>query len=138
MDDQNLVRLKRVVFGLIAFLSLVFLIGFFSGIKNLFLAPLLFYFFSGLALISMTLKAEVEGKLRVYLLISGFCSVVFTAGVAYGVLGIWGFYDIYDPLYLISVIAAVLGFIVGTIGSLTFLGKTGGPRPSPDAIAFDA
>ena len=118
-NEQNL--LKRILIGMIAFFALVFLVSLIPKAENVFLLPLLFFFLLGLSLMYKSSSSKPEGRLKSFLWVTGISSLVFSLGLLYGVLGMWGYYDINDPLFLGSVIAGVLAFIIGAIGTLLLL-----------------
>ena len=114
-------KLKRLVIGLAVLFILFYLIGFLSEIENLFLLPLIPFLLLGIYLIQQTFVLSIEGKLKMFLLLTGFSSLLFSIGVMYGVMGIWGFYTIVDAVYLIALITSMSGFIIGMTRSLSLL-----------------
>ena len=126
MIHQNyLKRLRRVVWGLVLLLIIFFLGGFLDFGAGSLLIIVLLYFGLGIVLNVSVVKSGAKGKLRLYLLLTGISSTVFSLGVTYGIVGIMGYYTINDFLYLSSVIIAFLAFVIGTICSLFWLNKGG-------------
>lgn len=124
-NEKNIRRIKIIVYGLVVSFILIFINGFLSlGGKSL-LAFDLLYFVLGVTLLLQIFKSDVEGKLKGLLLLTGFSSLGFSAGIAYGVFGIWGFYSINNPIYLGLTIVSWIGFIIGVIGSFVLLKNEG-------------
>ena len=113
-------RLRNTTYALIVSFVGVFLVGFVPGPNRLFLVPLFCLAVATLALLALTMS-EAERRLRRFSLIAGLAAAGFIAGVLYGTLGMMGFYEIYDPVFLTVVIASALGTVVGTAGTLAFL-----------------
>lgn len=112
------------MYALMGLFACVFLVGFLPGPSNLFLVPLLLYGVASLILLSFTLASSAGGSARRFLLLAGFSALGFTAGGLYGTVSMWGFYEIYDPLYLTWVIVSSLGFVGGAAMSLASLRRS--------------
>lgn len=126
MDNNKIKRFKRIVYGLIGLFALFFITGFLDlGGKTL-LVIILLYFVLGIILNICIFRSKPEGKPRASLLLTGVAVAVFSMGVTYGILGIWGLYPINDIVYLTSVIASWSGFLFGAIWSILELRKRGG------------
>ncbi len=123
MIETNMNTLKRIIYGLLCTFILVYLTGLLSGVELIFLVPLFFFFVLGIMLIYRTVKSTVEGKLKGLLLITGYAAIAYTVGVVYGVLGMTGYYDLYDPLYLTLTLAPLVYFLIGVWGSLSLIMK---------------
>ena len=125
MSEKNLRRLKRIVYGLIALFILLMLSSFVPFWVNLIYLFIFLYFIFGVSLIVLTLKSEVDRKLRVFLLLTGFSSIGFAASIINGFLAMSGFYTFPEVLYFISTLAPMAGFIIGAIGSIVLFRKGG-------------
>lgn len=90
------------------------------GPRRLFLFPLFCLALATLALLRLTIRVA-EQRLRRFSLVAGLAGVGFVAGVLYGTLGMMGFYEINDPVFLTVVIASALGTVFGAAGSLVSL-----------------
>ena len=121
LNEKNQKGLKRLVYGLITLFILLFLSGILDIGGKLLFALILLYFVLSVAINVLIFKSKPEGKLKVFLLLTGISSVVFSLGIIYGILGIWGFYSINDLIYLSSVIASWIGFMTGALGSIILL-----------------
>ena len=113
---------KRVLYGLLC--SFIFFcgIGFFEvGGKVLLgsLVPLLLF-----AIFLAFITPGIEPKpLRNYLWLTLLGALGFTAGVAYGIMGIWGWYEVDNKIYLGSVMLSWAAFLLGLIESFVHLRK---------------
>ena len=117
-------RVKRIVYGLIVLYILLELSSFAPpnlAILGYFI--LLLYFILGVTLIALTLKAEVEGRLKVLLLFTGFSSLVFSVSVLNGFLAVSGFYTFPEVLYFITVLVPLILFLIGALVSIVLLRK---------------
>lgn len=114
-------RLKRTIITLLVLFFAVFLVGFVSGIPNLFLVPLAAYCGFGVVLVTQTLRSSPSESSRSWLFLAGYSAIGFAVAVSYGVLGIWGLYVIYDPLYAGAVILSAAAFLVGATRGLLLL-----------------
>jgi|TARA_Y100000310_G_scaffold345855_1_gene471470 hypothetical protein len=138
MRDKNLRRLKRIFYGLVVIFILLLLSSFtpplasknlILGIISLFLIP--FYFVLGITLIYLTLKSEVEGKLRVFLLLTGTSPIVFLIGVIlHNLLGALGMKILHIVFFFIAILVSPILFLTGAIGSIVLFRKKGGRHPA--------
>lgn len=113
---------KRILYGLLLFFLVFCAIGFFDvGGKVLlgFLVPFLLF---ALFLIFITPGIEPI-KLRNYLWLTALGAIGFTAGVTYGVMGIWGMFEVDNKIYLGSVMLSWAAFLLGLIESFVHLRK---------------
>ena len=113
---------KRILYGLLLFFILFCAIGFFDvGGKVLLgsLAPFMLLALF-LAFINPGIKPLI---LRNYLWLTALGAFGFTAGVAYGVMGIWGWFEVDNKIYLGTVILAWGFFLLGLIESFVHLRK---------------
>lgn len=114
-ETAEKMKTRSIVYGLLSLFILIFVNGFLEwGGKTLLLLSILFF------LLGCTLFVLLppQGKLRTFLLVTGVSTLGFSTTLVYGVLGIWGYYDIYDPLYLTVGIIFGIGFVIGSIGSV--------------------
>ena len=111
---------KRILYGLLFFFLVFCVIGFFNvGGKVLLglLAP-----FMLLALFLAFINPGIEPPtLRNYLWLTAIGAFAFTAGVAYGVMGIWGWFEVDNKIYLGTVMLAWAAFLLGLIESFVHL-----------------
>ncbi len=117
-------RVKRIVYGLIVLYILLELSSFAPpnlAILGYFI--LLLYFILGVTLIALTLKSEVEGRLKVVLLLTGCSSLVFSVSILNGFLAVSGFYTFPEVLYFITVLVPLTLFLIGAIGSIVLFRK---------------
>jgi hypothetical protein len=114
-------RLKQTIVTLLVLFFAVFLVGFVSGVPNLFLVPLAAYCGFGVVLVTQTLRSTPSESARAWLFLAGYSSIGFALAVSYGVLGIWGLYAIYDPLFVGGVILSASAFLVGATRGLLIL-----------------
>ncbi len=145
MDDG---REKRISLLLTIFWALVgvflFIIGQFfipavndllSG-SEIFLVPFAVFFLLGLALIFLTFRNKVEGKLKKFLILTGLAATGFFVSVflhnAFYALAIitsqifilnYIMEILHVTFFFIGVLICPLGFLVGLIGSLILLNK---------------
>ena len=111
---------KRILYGLLCFFLLFCLIGFFDvGGKVLlgFLAPLLLFAF----FLAFIIPGIEPKTLRNYLWLTVLGTIGFTAGVAYGVMGIWGWFEVDNKIYLGGVMLSWAAFLLGLIESFVHL-----------------
>ena len=130
MSEQDLRRLKRIVYGLVVLYILLELSSFTPpNLAFLGYSILLLYFLSGVTLTVLTLKSEVEGRLKVLLFVTGCSSVVFSVSILNGFLAVSGFYTFPEVLYFITVLVPLTLFLIGAIGSMVVFRKST-PQPA--------
>ena len=119
-------KLKWNVYLLIlAFLLLFsssFLSSYFGDFEKFYSYFKLFLYFAiALVLIRNVSRSEVSGKLRTYLLLTGYSSIVFSIGILSGYLGMGPYVSTNEVLYFLLTIIPFAGFISGVVGSLILL-----------------
>jgi len=124
--DGNISRrravIKRILYGLLLFFLIFFFIGFFNVGGKVLLGTLIPFVLLALFLFFIIPGIETA-PLRNYLWLTAIAAVVFSGGVAYGILGVWGFFEIDNRVYLGSVMLAWAGFLLGLIESFIHLKK---------------
>ena len=135
--DSAVVGVFWALVGVFVFILAQFFVpairDFFRG-TLLFLLPLIIFSFLGAALIFLTLKRGVSGRLRKFLLLTGasaagFFISIFLHNFIYGLFIILFGPDFWDriglgdePLFFfIALLICPLAFLIGTIGSLLLL-----------------
>jgi hypothetical protein len=113
--------LKRIVYGLVVLFILILLP---LGVVSLPLS--LAYIVLGIILIFLTLKSEVKGKLRVFLLLTGFSSAGLLLGLLHGFLEVWGLDTLQVVFFYIGVVVSPILFLIGAIGSIVLFKRKGG------------
>lgn len=113
---------KRILYGMLLFFIIFFVIGFFNVGGRVLLASLVPFALLALFLAFVT-PAVQPIVLRNYLWLTAFGAVFFTAGVAYGVLGIWGLFKVDNKIYLGTVLLSWAAFLLGLIESFVHLRK---------------
>jgi hypothetical protein len=99
-------------------LILSFMFGFYSG--KIFLLFIAVFLVLGLALVVLTIKQKVQGKLKIFLLLTGGSAagfVVFSVlhNLLYALLGFE------EPVcFLVAVVVCPITFIIGAVGSLMY------------------
>ncbi len=119
----------------------------FSGIERL-LFPLvavlgLIFLLLGIALIFLTIKQKIKGKLKIFLMLMGASaisplvfSILHNFFYALGIIGENIFIIKYTmeilhvASFLIALIVSPIGFLVGAIGSIVLFMRKGGRRPA--------
>jgi|GEM_PF-2679802 len=114
--------IKRILYGLLLFFLIFFIVGFFDVGGKVLLGTLIPFVLLALFLFFIIPGIETP-VLKKYLWLTAIAAVVFSGAVAYGVLGIWGFFEIDNRVYLGSVILAWAGFLLGLIESFIHLKK---------------
>lgn len=122
--EQNIPRrraiAKRILYGLLFFFVVFCIIGFFDVGGKVLLGILVPFVL--LALFLAFIVPGIEPPiLRSYLWLTIAGDFLFTAGVAYGVLGIWGMFEVDNKIYLGTVILAWAFFLLGLIESFVHL-----------------
>lgn len=122
--EQNIQRrraiAKRILYGLLFFFIVFCIIGFFNVGGKVLLGVLVPFVL--LALFLAFIVPGIEPRiLRRYLWLTIAGDFLFTAGVAYGVLGIWGMFEADNKVYLGTVILAWAIFLLGLIESFVHL-----------------
>lgn len=113
---------KRILYGMLFFFLLFCLIGFFDVGGRVLLGSLVPFILLALFLAFISLGTEPH-VLRNYLWLTALGAFGFTAGVAYGVMGIWGWFDVDNKIYLGAVILSWASFLLGLIESFVHLRK---------------
>jgi len=114
--------IKRILYGLLLFFLIFLIVGFFNVGGKVLLGTLIPFVLLALFLFFIIPGME-SPVLKNYLWLTAITAVIFSAGVAYGVLGIWGFYEIDNRVYMGSVMLAWAGFLLGLIESFVHLKK---------------
>jgi hypothetical protein len=95
-------------------------------VYNMLLPGIAVFFILGVALLTLTVKTKIEGKLKTFLLLTGASSVgllVFT--VLHNIVS--GLFSIEEPVFFIlATIICPLGFLVGAIGTIVLMVKSKG------------
>ena len=118
MSKKNLRILKKMIYVLI----ILFIINFLPlGVVSLFLSVI--YIALGIVLIVLTSRSEVKGKLKVFLLLTGFSSAGLLLGLIHGFLEIWGFDVLQVVFFYTGVIISPIIFLIGAIGSIILFRK---------------
>ena len=129
--------LKRIFWALVGIFLLILSQLFIPAVRDLFSGSLLFlvpfavFFLLGAALIFLTLKKKVKGKLKKFLILTGSSATGFFISVLlhnliYGLfIAIFG---VGDELvfFLLAIIICPIGFLVGAVGSIILLAKSTG------------
>ncbi|NND15188.1 MAG: hypothetical protein HKN89_02545 [Eudoraea sp.] len=114
--------IKRILYGLLLFFLIFFIVGFFNVGGKVLLGTLIPF-----VLLSLFLLFVIPGletlALKNYLWLTAIAAIVFSGGVAYGILGIWGFFEVDNRIYLGTVMIAWAGFLLGLIESFIHLKK---------------
>lgn len=114
--------IERLLYGLLLFFLIFFIVGFFNVGGKVLLGTLIPFVLLSLFLFFIIPGLETP-VLKNYLWLTAIAAVVFSASVAYGVLGIWGFFEVDNRVYLGSVMLAWAGFLLGLIESFIHLRK---------------
>lgn len=125
MEDGSSRRIAiatRILYGLLLFFAVFFVIGFFNVGGKVLLASLVPFVLLALLLVFVT-PAIRPIILRNYLWLTAIGALLFTAGVAYGVLGIWGVFEVDNKIYLGTVLLSWACFLLGLIESFVHLRK---------------
>jgi len=121
MVKKNYTKINKL-FNL---LLIAFVLIFINGILNL--GGILLFFFTliflsiGIRLLYKLLKSKIKGNLKLYLLLTGIGSIIYSFSIFYGTIGIWGLYYINNFIFLSSSIASFGVFSIGVIGTLIIL-----------------
>lgn len=113
---------KRILYGLLIFFLGFCVIGFFEVGGRVLLGSLVPFLLLALFLFFVT-PGIAPVKLRNYLLLTALGAIGFTAGVTYGVMGIWGWYEVDNKIYLGSVMLSWAAFLLGLIESFVHMRK---------------
>ena len=111
---------KRILHGLLLFFLIFCAIGFFDVGGKVLLGSLVPFVLLALFLAFITPGTEPK-ILRNYLWLTALGSIAFTAGVAYGVMGIWGWFEVDNKIYLGGVMLSWAAFLLGLIESFVHL-----------------
>lgn len=104
-------RLRRALgTALLAFIA-VFAVGALPGPRNLFLVPLGLIAASCVLVLVTLRSAALPTPARRRAGWAAIVGLVFCAGVMYGVVGIWGFYEVVDLVYVPLVFVSGLLFV---------------------------
>jgi len=138
-SDPLLLVVFWALFGVFLFIVSQFLIPSVRDLlkgSELFLVLFAVFFLLGLALISLTVKGKVEGKLKKILILTGLSATGFFVSIflhnAFYALGtvtsrIIGLNYLVETLsiafFIMAILICPLGFLVGLIGSLILLAK---------------
>ncbi|MFC1637613.1 hypothetical protein ACFL1W_01195 [Candidatus Margulisiibacteriota bacterium] len=115
-------KLIKIVFTALLFvfaLILSFMFGLFSG--RIFLALIALLLTLGIALVALTIRQKVAGKLKLFLLLTGGSAagfVVFSVlhNLLYALLGFE------EPVcFLVAVVVCPVTFIIGAVGSIVMI-----------------
>ena len=109
-------KLIRIVYALTVLFILILLP---FGVVSLPLS--LVYILLGIVLIFLTLKSKVKGRLKVFLLLTGFSSAGLLLGLLHGFFEVWGLDTLQVVFFYIGVVVSPILFIIGVIGSLVIL-----------------
>lgn len=92
-------------------------------VVNVFLPGIAVYLILGVALLVLTVKKKVEGKLKKFLLLTGASAVGLPVfAVLHNVVG--ALFNTEEPVFFIlATIACPLGFLVGAIGTIVLASK---------------
>lgn len=112
--------IKRILYGLLLFFLIFFIVGFFNVGGKVMLGTLIPFVLLALFLFFIIPGLE-SAPLRSYLRLTAIAAVVFSGGVAYGVVGIWGVFEIDNRIYLGTVMLSWAGFLLGLIESFIHL-----------------
>ena len=118
---------KSLIYSLLSLFTVFFIAGFLDLNGKLLLSVIFLLFLGAIIFLMSVLGSNTTGKMRTWYLTTAIAAIVFSLGVSYGILGIWGYFEINDLIYVGSVAIAMIGFLAGTIGSLIFSHK---PDPS--------
>ena len=118
MNHSQINWLKRLVYGLVVLFILILLP---FGVVSLPLS--LVYILLGIVLIFLTLKSEVKGKLKVFLLLTGFSSAGLLLGLLHGFLEVWGLDTLQVVFFYIGVVVSPIIFLIGAVGSIVLFKK---------------
>jgi hypothetical protein len=138
-SDPLLLVVFWALFGVFLFIVSQFLIpsvrDLFRG-SELFLVPFAVFFLLGLALISLTIKGKIKGKLKKILILTGLSATGFFVSIflhnAFYALStitsrIIGLNYLIEALstafFITAIFICPLGFLVGLVGSLILLAK---------------
>ena len=111
---------KRIIYGLLFFFIAFCIIGFFNVGGKVLLGTLVPFLL--LALFLAFIIPGIEPRiLRRYLWLTITGAILFTLGVAYGVLGIWGMFKVDNKIYLGTVVLAWAAFLLGLVESFVHL-----------------
>jgi hypothetical protein len=111
----------RIIYALIVLFILNFLP---LGMVSLPLS--IVYIVLGIVLIVLTLKSEVKGKFKVFLLLTGLSSAGLLLGLFHGFLEVWGFNTLQVIFFYMGVVGSPIIFLIGAIGSIVLFKRTGG------------
>jgi hypothetical protein len=118
MKNSHINQLKKIIYALI----ILFILNLLPlGMVSLPLS--LVYILLGIVLIFLALKSEAKGKLKVFLLLTGFSSAGLLLGLLHGFLEVWGFNILHLIFFYIAVFVAPILFLIGAIGSIILFRK---------------
>ena len=130
MTNSYRVKLKRLIAASVLFFLLIFLSGYALPDRHSFLIPLVLYSGTGIVLMRIARATDLSAPLKTPLTTTGIASFGFFAGFLYGWIGIRGYYEVYEPIYLGLVIVSALAYIVGILQSISALKK------EPGSVAY--
>ena len=116
MSEKNLISLKRIIYALIVLFILNLL-----PLRVISLPLSIVYILLGIMLIFLTFKSKVKGRLKVFLLLTGFSSAGLLLGLLHGFFEVWGLDTLQVIFFYIGVVVSPILFIIGVIGSLVIL-----------------
>ena len=117
-------KLIRIVYALTVLFILILLP---FGAVSLPLS--LVYILLGIVLIFLMLKSEMKGKLKVFLLLTGFSSAGLVLGLLHGFLEAWGLDTLQVVFFYIGVVVSPIIFLIGVIGSIVLFRKIRDQHP---------
>lgn len=144
MSEKNLKKVEKVFYVLIVLFILIiinnlimtFVTPMFGGLilrgvlATLFLPLTILFFVLGIVLIFLTLKSKIEGKLKLFLLLTGASPVGFLISVIlHGLLEALGII-LHVVFFFIAILVCPILFLIGAIGSIVLFKRKGGRHSS--------
>lgn len=123
MVTYNIGKIKKFFYALLVVFILIFINGFLNLGGNFLLIFSLIFLIFGSLLIFQTFKTKIKGKFKVYLLLTGFGSILYSISIIYGIFGIRGFYSINSHIYLTTTILSFGAFSFGVIATFLYFKK---------------
>jgi len=138
----SLNQLKKLFYALIGFFLLILSIIFISPVGDIFkgtlffLAPFIIFSLLGLALLILTLKSKVAGRLRKFLILTGASATgifigIFLHNFIYGLFATFYGLDFWERIglrdepffFFFALIICPIGFLIGALGSILLFAR---------------
>ena len=137
MKHFQINMLKTIIYVLAVLFILIWLSSFVPiGFEFVSYILMFLLFIGGVALIVLTFKSNATGKLRGFLLFTGFSATILIVSIVIGIFEFKGYYRFYEifkdlllteiDLFVVTVLVFAGLFLIGAIGSIVLFRKKGG------------